>query len=50
MTPINQTNKACKSNAVQDLGGVQSMSMVITQPKLIANGRVVKCQGVKESV
>ena len=42
MTPVDQTDEACRSNAVRDLGGVQSISMVTTQPKLIANGRAVK--------
>ena len=42
MIPVDQTNKACRSNAVRDLGGVQSISMITTQPKLIANGRAVK--------
>ena len=50
MMPADQTDKACRSNVGRDLGGVHSMSMVTTQPKLIANGRVVKCQRVEESV
>ena len=32
MMPANQTDVACRSNVGQDLGGVQSMSMVTTQP------------------
>ena len=48
--PADQIDKACWSNAVWDLGGVQSMSMVTTQPKLIANGKAIKCQRVEESV
>ena len=39
---LDQTDKVYRSNAVQNLGGIQSMSMVTTQPKLIANGRAVK--------
>ena len=50
MKPADQTDKACRSNVGQDLGGVQSMFMVIIQLKLIANSRAVKYQKVEESV
>ena len=50
MKPSNQTNEACRSNVGRDFGGVQSMFMVITQPKLITNSRDVKYQRIKESV
>ena len=48
--PADQTNIACRSNAVQDLGSVQLISMVNTKPKLIANSRAVKYQRIEESV
>ena len=32
MMPADQTDAACRSNVGRDLGGVQSMSMVTTQP------------------
>ena len=40
--PADQTDKACRSNISQDLGGVQSMSMVTTQPFDDCE-RAVKC-------
>ena len=48
--PVDQTNKASRFNVVQDLGDVQSMSIVTTQFKLIANSRAIKCQKIEESV
>lgn len=48
--PIDEIDEACKSNVGQELNSVYSISMVITQPKLIANSRAVKCQRVEESV
>ena len=48
MIPVDQTNEAYRSNAVQDFGNIQFMFMVITQPKLIVNGRAVKVsEGIK---
>ena len=41
MIPVDQTDEACRSNAIRDFGGVQSMSMVTTQPKLITNSKAV---------
>ena len=38
-----QTNKSCRSNIGQDLGGMQSMSMVTTQP-FVDCKRAVECQ------
>ena len=38
-----QTHKAFRLNVGQELGSVQSMSMVTTQLKLIANSKTVKC-------
>ena len=35
----------CRSNYGQNLSDIYSMSIVTTQPKLIENGRVVKCRG-----
>ena len=42
MMPVDQTNESCKSNAIRDLGGIQSISMVTNQFKLIANSKAVK--------
>lgn len=50
MKLANQTNKACRSNYSQKFDGVYSMSIVIIQPKLILNSRVVKYQKIKDSV
>ena len=50
MMSADQTDKACKSNVVRNLGRTQSMSMVNTQPKLITNGRAIKCQRLEESI
>lgn len=41
MKLVDQNNKVYKSNYNQNLGGVYSISMVIPQPKLIANNRIV---------
>ena len=46
--PVDKTDKVCRSNAVWDFGGVQSM--VTTQLKLIANGKAVKCQKIEEFI
>ena len=32
MMPVDQTDKACRSNLGQNLGGMESMSMITTQP------------------
>ena len=40
--PVDKTDKACRSNVGQDLDGVQTMSMVITQPFTNCK-RAVKC-------
>ena len=42
MIPTDQTNEACRSNAIQNLDGVQSISIITTQPKLIANDKAIK--------
>ena len=47
MISVDQTDETDKSNIVGDLGDVQSMSIVTTQPKLITNGRSVNCQKVE---
>ena len=39
---VDQTDESCRSNVGQDLGDVQSMSMVTTQPFTNCK-RVVKC-------
>ena len=43
MMLVDQTNKTCRSNVGRDLGDVQSMSMVTTQP-FADYERAVKCQ------
>ena len=43
MIPVDQTNKAYRLNVGRDLGGVQSMSMVITQP-FVDYKKAVECQ------
>ena len=45
-----QIEKAYRSYTIWDLDGVESKPIVTTQPKLIANGRAVKCQKVEESI
>ena len=50
MMLIDQTDKAYRSNVVRDLGGIQFMSIVTTQLKLITNVRVVEYQRVEESI
>ena len=43
MMPVDQTDEACRSNIGRGLGGIQSISMVTTQP--FANcERAVECQ------
>ena len=42
MMSIDQINEACRSNVGQDLDGVQSMSMVTTQP-FVDCERAVEC-------
>ena len=42
MMLVDQTNEACRSNVGRDLGGVQSMSMVTTQP-FAGCERAVEC-------
>lgn len=48
--PTDQTKKVCQSNYSQNCSNIYYMSLVITQPKLIANDKVVKCQKVEDSV
>ena len=50
MMPVNQIDEVCRSNIIRGLDGIYSISMVTIQPKLFANGRVIKCQKVEKSV
>lgn len=45
-----QINKACRLNYSKNLDHIYFISTAITQPKLIANSRAIKCQKIEKFV